>query len=82
MEIKKERGEYDLTGKEERAVKRFAIINKEALNDFAKNIIDFNELIQILTMLNPAHLFGIQIKISIYTMNPIRMVMAFIWENV
>ena len=46
LEIKKERGEYDLTGKEEREVKRFAIINKEALNDFAKDVIDFDELIQ------------------------------------
>ena len=48
MEIKKERGKYDLTGKEEREVKRFAIINKEALNDFAKDVIDFDELIQII----------------------------------
>ena len=46
LEIKKERGEYDLTGKEELAVKRFAIINKEALDDFAKDVIDFDELIQ------------------------------------
>lgn len=44
LKIAKGRGEYDLSEKEERAAKKFAIMNKEILDDFANSKIKYKEL--------------------------------------
>lgn len=52
LKIKKERGEYDLSSKEEYAAKRFSMFNKEVLYDFANQRIGYKELVERLIKVN------------------------------
>ncbi len=44
LKIESGRGEYDLSGKEEYAIKRFSMFNKEVLDDFANKKIGYKKL--------------------------------------
>lgn len=46
LKIENERGEYDLSSKEEFAAKRFSMFNKEVLYDFANQRIGYKELVE------------------------------------